>query len=371
MSLSANALFRLGRREGVLCIPDGGVLTTGSGCSGVGGSSGSGTTTSGNTPRDAPGSVRPDIAFSNSSSTSGAGGGSGLGVGLVGVLAGPSRLAGDRRTLSPSDPARAPPSRMPERSSICVLIARVKLPVLSGVAAREAERGASGEDRSRLGWLSLRLRISGLYRSILARVGDAKEGRLGDDPVGGRASCGVVDSGSGCTATATAVRGDVLRLLGAEVSIAAQLGFSLYGHSHRQFRREISANDASKWALGLVVSCFLRRIVGIGVLFGSRISRVSGEQCGCARITPCPTHGIGCLPKTRHCAPKRSSNQTTTFSMHQLGYTAPGPFIFAFANVVRERDCIHDPNPSFTTPRRLLPLSQPIPSYTSTQSRPK
>jgi hypothetical protein len=252
LSLSASALFRLGRREGVLCIPDGGVLTTGSGCSGVGGSSGSGTTTSGSTPRDAPGRMRPDIAFNNSSSTSGAGGGSGLGVGLVGVLPGPGRLAGDRRTLSPSDPARAPPSRVPERSSIWVLIARVKLPVLSGVAAREAEGGASGEDRSRLGWLSRRLRTSGLYRLRLARVGEANDGRLGDDPAGGRASRDVVDSGSGCTGTA--VRGDVLRLLGAEVSIAAQLCCPLYAHSRGQCRREISIDDASKRVFCLVVS---------------------------------------------------------------------------------------------------------------------
>lgn len=244
LSLSANALLRLGRREGVLCIPDGGVLTTGSGRSGVGGSSGSGTSTSGSTPRDTPGIVRPDIAFNNSSSTSGAGGGSGLGVGRVGVPAGPSRLAGDRRTLSPSDAGRATPSREPDRSSIWVLIARVKLPVLSGVAAREADGGASGEDRSRLGWLSRRLRMSGLCRSRLARVGEANDGRLGNDPAGGSASRGVVDSVSGWTGTA--VRGDVLRLLGAEVSIAAQLCCPLYDHSRGKYRREISVNDASE-----------------------------------------------------------------------------------------------------------------------------
>jgi hypothetical protein len=283
LSLSASALFRLGRREGVLCIPDGGVLTTGSGCSGVGGSSGSGTTTSGSTPRDAPGRIRPDIAFNNSSSTSGAGGGSGLGVGLVGVLPGPGRLAGDRRTLSPSDPARAPPSRVPERSSICVLIARVKLPVLSGVAAREAEGGASGDDRSRLAWLSRRLKMSGLYRLRLARVGEANDGRLGDDPAGGRPSRDAVDSGSGCTGTA--VRGDVLRLLGAEVSIATQLYCPLYAHSRRQCRREISVDDASERVFRLAVWLVRELMVGIVVLFGSHISRVSEGQCGYSRVT--------------------------------------------------------------------------------------
>ncbi len=106
-------------------------------------------------------------------------------------------------------------------------MARVRLPVLSGVAAREAEGAGSGEDRSFLGWLSRRLRISGLYRSRVARVGEANEGRLGDEPGCGRASRGVVESvGPGAGAgIAAAVRGEVRRLLGAELSITAQLQF--------------------------------------------------------------------------------------------------------------------------------------------------
>ena len=165
------------------------------------------------------------MTFSSSSSSSGAGGGSGLGVGLAGLLEGPGRLAGDRRMPSPSDPGSAGGlrSRAPERSSSWTLMARVKLLVLSGVAAREAEGPASGEDRSRLGWLSLRLKMSALYRSRVALVGEANEGRLGDEPGRDKASRGVVDSGSGCRAMA--VRGDVRRRLGAEVSIAWQLGF--------------------------------------------------------------------------------------------------------------------------------------------------
>jgi hypothetical protein len=250
LSLSANVLLRLGRREGVLCIPDRGVLTTGSGCSGVGGSSGSGCTTSGSTPRDARGCKRPDMAFSSSSSSSGAGGGRGLGVGLVGVQLGPGRLAGDRRTLSASDPALLLPWP-PERNSSWVLIARVKLPVLSGVAAREAARGASGEDRRRRGWLSRRLRISGLKRSRLARVGEANEGRFGDEPGRGRGSRGVVDWASASGSMATAVRGDVLRLLGAEDSIAGQLSFWLVAHGRNLIQREIPVNDASR-SSGLV-----------------------------------------------------------------------------------------------------------------------
>lgn len=95
--------------------------------------------------------------------------------------------------------------------------------MLSGVVAREADGGASGEDRGFLGWLSLRLKISGLNRSRLALVGEANEGRLGDEPARGRASRGVVDSGAGWMGSA--VRGEVLRRLGAEVSIAVQLGF--------------------------------------------------------------------------------------------------------------------------------------------------
>jgi hypothetical protein len=72
-----------------------------------------------------------------------------------------------------------------------------------------------------LGELSLRRKISGLLLSILAFVGDANDGRFGDDAGLENGSVGVVDSGW----TATAVRGDVLRLLGAEVSIAQNLGF--------------------------------------------------------------------------------------------------------------------------------------------------
>lgn len=98
---SDSARFRLRRRDGVLCIPDGGVLTTGSGCSGVGGSSGSGAAISGSTPRATPGCTRADIALSSSSSSSGAGGGSGRGVGRDGVpAAGPNRLGGERKTPS-------------------------------------------------------------------------------------------------------------------------------------------------------------------------------------------------------------------------------------------------------------------------------
>ncbi len=58
---------------------------------------------------------------------------------------------------------------------------------------------------------------------MLALVGDAKEGREGDDPGRGGASWGVAASVSGWMARA--VRGEVLRLLGAEVSIASQLMF--------------------------------------------------------------------------------------------------------------------------------------------------
>lgn len=149
---------------------------------------------------------------------------------------------------SPSDPnpVGGPPSRAPERSSSWVLMARVKLLVLSGVAAREAEGPASGEDRNRLGWLSLRLRMSELYRSRVALVGEANEGRLGDEAGRGRASRGVVDSGSGWGWRATAVRGDVRRLLGAEVSIAWQLGFWLHGHGLGRLGREMLASDALK-----------------------------------------------------------------------------------------------------------------------------
>lgn len=86
LSFSARVLLRLGRREGVWCIPVGGVLTTGSGCSGVGGSWGSGATTSGSTPRDKAGFTRAEMTLSSSSSSSGAGGGSGLGVGRAGLL---------------------------------------------------------------------------------------------------------------------------------------------------------------------------------------------------------------------------------------------------------------------------------------------
>ena len=156
-------------------------------------------------------------------------------------------------------------------------MARVKLPVLSGVAAREAGAGASGEERSRLGWLSRRLRMSGLYRSRLARVGEANEGRLGDEPARVGASWGVVDWGSGCTGTA--FRGDVRRRLGAGDSIAAQLSFRLCGHSRGQGRREISDNDASKLDFGLVLAD------GGGSMFclGSCIARVLSRQCARSR----------------------------------------------------------------------------------------
>lgn len=106
--LSARALLRFGLLDGVLCIPDGGVLTTGSGRSGVGGSSGSGTTTSGSTPRGGdrrrPRRAKGLIA---SAASSGAGGGSGRGTGLGSALFAFGRLAGERRPLS-SSPTLAP-----------------------------------------------------------------------------------------------------------------------------------------------------------------------------------------------------------------------------------------------------------------------
>jgi hypothetical protein len=49
-------------------------------------------------------------------------------------------------------------------------------------------------------------------------------------------------------------RGDVLRLLGAEVSIAAQLVFQLLEHCRCACGREVSRNDASK-SLGSVSWC--------------------------------------------------------------------------------------------------------------------
>lgn len=72
--------------DGVRCIPDGGVLTTGSGWWGVGGSSGSWCSTAGNTPvlSDERCSARPMNGLSKSSSFSGAGGGRGLGCGRLG-----------------------------------------------------------------------------------------------------------------------------------------------------------------------------------------------------------------------------------------------------------------------------------------------
>jgi hypothetical protein len=50
---------------------------------------------------------------------------------------------------------------------------------------------------------------------------------------------------------ATAVRGDVLRLLGAEDSIAGQLSFWLVAHGRNLIQREIPVNDASR-SSGLV-----------------------------------------------------------------------------------------------------------------------
>ena len=155
--------------------------------------------------------------------------------------------------LSSSDTGRASPSRVAERSSSWVLNARVNPPVLSGVAARDAGR-ASGEERSRLGWLSRRLRRAGLYLSKLARVGDANEGRLVVVPARGGASRGVVvtvDSDSGWMGMA--VRGEVLRLFGAEVSMVIQLGVWLSAHGRILSRREVPGYDASNCDFGFVL----------------------------------------------------------------------------------------------------------------------
>jgi hypothetical protein len=198
-------------------MPEGGVLTTGSGLSGVGGSSGSGTSTSGSTPRFLV-ATRPVMTLSSSSSTSGAGGGSGRG-GRTGLL-GPRRRGGEPKILPPLLGGKEGGSRprVPDRRSNWERMALARPPVLSGVVGRDAAWGVSGEERRRLGWLSRRRRISGLWRSMLARVGEAKDGLVGEEPRRRGASWMEAE---GCSSgwTATAVRGEVLRRLGAEVSM--------------------------------------------------------------------------------------------------------------------------------------------------------
>jgi hypothetical protein len=68
-------------------------------------------------------------------------------------------------------------------------------------------------------------RMSGLCLPRLALVGDANEGRFGDAPGTGGDSVGVVDS------TGTDVVDDVLRRLGAEISIAVRDGFMFKSYS--------------------------------------------------------------------------------------------------------------------------------------------
>lgn len=191
MSLSARTLLRRGRREGVLCIPDGGVLTTGSGCSGVGGSSGSGSGSSSGSgivgsTAGSPGfgdrrNPRRAKGFRISSSSSGPGGGSGRGLGMpVGRADAAGLLAGDRKKLS-SPPGASSPLPFCDAPGSVVCCSR--LPPLSTapenpprLVGRELARAVFWSERDALGGLVLRRKISGLCLSRLALVGEAKEG---------------------------------------------------------------------------------------------------------------------------------------------------------------------------------------------------
>lgn len=190
------------RFEGVLWIPEGGVLTIGSGCSGVGGSSGSSWTTVGSTPVFSGDRCKPRLwkGFSISSSSSCPGGGNGLGCGRVGVRrAGwaprtppPTLLEGDRDTCEVAEIVRAPvvadweaeadASAVPspsERPSSCAVKA---LSISTSSSGRFGSDAAMSSGRS--GAVSLlRERISGLCLARLDRVGEANDGRWGDREV--------------------------------------------------------------------------------------------------------------------------------------------------------------------------------------------
>ena len=241
--LSARDLLLLGRLDGVLWIPDGGVLTTGSGCSGVGGSSGSSCTTSGITPAGDRCSPLPTKGLRISSSSSGPGGGSGRGLGLIDERRGfavnppPTFRAGDfaklalillagalkrlldvplASWLASIDPSPGSATSGSDSLSSCALSAlSTSSPSPSGLPGLDALGSASCAEVEAAGCRLLNM--SGLCRARLAFVGDAKDGRI-DRLVlelGGE-SVGVVDL---FASIATELVGDVLRRLGADNSI--------------------------------------------------------------------------------------------------------------------------------------------------------
>lgn len=122
--------------------------------------------------------------------------------------------------------------------------------MLPRLVGRDAGSAVVLSERDGLGGLPRRRKISGLCLSRLAFVGDANEGRFfaavalsgGDDPVPGF-DC-VCASASGCTGSE--VCGDVLRRLGAEVSMVAQLKYWLPEHVDMLFWYVIESIDASR-----------------------------------------------------------------------------------------------------------------------------
>ena len=220
------------------------MLTTGSGCSGVGGSSGSGSGMSGST--EGPPAVgdrrspRRANGFRISSSSSGPGGGSGRGFGMAdGRADAAGLLAGDRKKFSSPPVQSSPLPFCSADSAICDpnLPSPGAAPDMpSRLVGRDAGSSVDLSDRDGFGGLPRRRRISGLCLSRLAFVGDAKDGRflaavaasVGVDP--GAAFDWADASASGCTGIGIELRGDVLRRLGAEVSMVAQLRCLLPEH---------------------------------------------------------------------------------------------------------------------------------------------
>lgn len=178
------------QRDGLLWIPLGGVDEIGSGTDG--GSSGSGGGGIEIPVRGDRRLVRPTKGF-NSSSPSGPGGGKGRGLGMLSDLLGAARIpnvatGGSSEVGSPSASRDvASPSASASSTASPASLAAIAPEPRSGDAGPEKSLPMRGRRRAglRRGLADLggdadRLlsRISGLYRAILALVGEAKDGRL-------------------------------------------------------------------------------------------------------------------------------------------------------------------------------------------------
>jgi hypothetical protein len=237
-SLSASARLLLGRLDGVLWIPMGDVFTSDGSATpfwvGVGGNSGSSRSRTGKTPRGGERRRARPLNGSSSSSSCAAGAGNGRGEGLFIERLGLAPIPPIGRRIGLSDSAIGGPDMFAaavsgstgseagwfsDAPSSCAVSCWSSsfLPVLLG---RESA-GALACPCAR--WALRRSRMSGLARPRLALVGEAKEGRRRRADGLLLAPCPASsDEGASEALTGTLEVGDVLRRLGADVSISGR-----------------------------------------------------------------------------------------------------------------------------------------------------